>query len=189
MIDWPVSPVRRSAGFTLLELMVVLVIIGIILTFAMLSVGGDDIGELMEQETHRMTTLLELASDEAVLRGEELAVLFSEDGYEFLVLNEERWQTTTEDGLLKAYTLPADIELRLEIEGEPPILTASAAEDEEVVDEAEDEEEELQPQVFILSSGEMTPFTVILMSPQSRLRYHLTASLLGSLSWEVEETF
>ena len=186
---WPVSPVRQSAGFTLLELMVVLVIIGIIFTFAMLSLRGDDLGELMEQETQRMVTLLELASDEAVLRGEELAVLFSEDGYEFLVLYEDLWRRTEEDGLLKAYTLPADIELRLEIEGEPPILTASAAEDEEVADEEEDEEEILQPQVFILSSGEMTPFTVILMSPQSRLRYHLTASLLGTMSWEVEETF
>ena len=185
----PVSLVRRSAGFTLLELMVVLVIIGIIFTFAMLSLGGDDLGELMEQETRRMVTLLELASDEAVLRGEELAVLFSEDGYEFLVLNEDLWQSTEEDGLLRAYTLPADIELRLEIEGEPPILTAAAAEAGEEVDEEEDEEERLQPQVFILSSGEMTPFTVILRSPQSRLRYHLTASLLGSLSWEVEETF
>ncbi|MGB5425546.1 MAG: prepilin-type N-terminal cleavage/methylation domain-containing protein, partial [Gammaproteobacteria bacterium] len=30
MLDRPVSPVRQSAGFTLLELMVVLVIIGII---------------------------------------------------------------------------------------------------------------------------------------------------------------
>ena len=185
----PVSPVRRSAGFTLLELMVVLVIIGIIFSFAMLSLGGDDLGELMEQETQRMMTLLELASDEAVLRGEELAVLFSEDGYEFLVLNEDLWQATAEDGLLKAYTLPADIELRIEIEGEPPILTASAAASEELDYEERDEDEPLQPQVFILSSGEMTPFTVMLMSPQSRLRYHLTASLLGSLSWEVEETF
>jgi general secretion pathway protein H len=185
----PVSPLRRSAGFTLLELMVVLVIIGIIFTFAVLSLGGDDLGELMEQESERMVTLLELASDEAILRGEELAVLFSEDGYEFLVLNEDRWQKTAEDRLLKAYTLPADIELRLEIEGEPPILTASAAEAGQGVDEEEDEDERLQPQVFILSSGEMTPFTVILMSPQSRLRYHLTASLLGTMSWEVEETF
>ena len=151
----------------------VLVLIGIIFTFAMLSLGGDDYAELMEQESHRMTTLLELASDEAVLRGEELAVLFSEDGYEFLVLNEERWQASEEDGLLKAYTLPADVELRLEIEGEPPILTAAAAEAGEEVDEEEDEEERLQPQVFILSSGEMTPFTVILRSPQSRVGYHL----------------
>jgi len=182
-----VSPVRRSAGFTLLELMVVLVLIGIIFTFAMLSFGGDEYAELMEQESHRMTTLLELASDEAVLRGEELAVLFSEDGYEFLVLNEDRWQASGEDGLLKAYTLPADVELRLEIEGEPPILTAAAAAD-DADKKDQDEEEPLEPQVFILSSGEMTPFTVILESHQSRFRYHLTASLLGAVSWEVEET-
>ena len=162
--------------------------IGIIFTFAMLSLGGDDYAELMEQESHRMTTLLELASDEAVLRGEELAVLFSEDGYEFLVLIEERWQATKEDGLLKAYTLPADVELRLEIEGEPPILTASATEAEDADKEDQDEEELLEPQVFILSSGEMTPFTVILESPQSRFRYHLTTSPLGSVSWEVQET-
>jgi len=182
------STVRRSAGFTLLELMVVLVLIGIIFTFAMLSLGGDDYAERMEQESHRMTTLLELASDEAVLRGEELAVLFREDGYEFLVLNEDRWQATDEDGLLKAYTLPADVELRLEIEGEPPILTASAAEDDDADKEDQDEEEQLEPQVFILSSGEMTPFTVILESRQTRFRYHLTASLLGVVSLEVEET-
>ena len=168
--------------------MVVLVLIGIIFTFAMLSLGGDDYAELMEQESHRLTTLLELASDEAVLRGEELAVLFSEDGYEFLVLNEDRWQASGEDGLLKAYTLPADIELRLEIEGEPPILTAAAAAAEDADKEDRDEEEPLEPQVFILSSGEMTPFTVILESHQSRFRYYLTASLLGSVSWEVEET-
>ena len=167
--------------------MVVLVLIGIIFTFAMLSFGGDEYAELMEQESHRMTTLLELASDEAVLRGEELAVLFSEDGYEFLILIENRWQATEEDGLLKAYTLPPGVELRLEIEGEPPILTAAAAaEDEDREDR--DENEPLEPQVFILSSGEMTPFTVILESHQSRFRYHLTASLLGSVSWEVEET-
>ena len=183
-----VSSVRRSAGFTLLELMVVLVLIGIIFTFAMLSFGGDEYAELMEQESHRMTTLLELASDEAVLRGEELAVLFSEDGYEFLVLIENRWQTTEGDGLLKAYTLPAGVELRLEIEGEPPILTASATEADDVDEEDRDENEPLEPQVFILSSGEMTPFTVILESRQSRFRYHLTATLLGSVNWEVEET-
>jgi len=189
MPRWPVPPLRRSAGFTLLELLVVLVLIGIIFTFAMLSLGGDDIGELMDQESYRMMTLMNLASDEAVLRGEELAVLFSEDGYEFVVLNNEegRWHRTEGDGLLKAYSLPADIELRLEMEGEPPILTAAAKVDEED-DDTLGEDEDLQPQVFILSSGEMTPFTVILMSPQSRWRYHLTASLLGTFTREVEET-
>ena len=187
----PVSPARRSAGFTLLELMVVLVLIGIIFSFAVLSLGGDDYAELMEQETHRMMTLLELASDEAVLRGDELAVLVAEDGYSFLILDEDQqWRAPSEDGLLKSYALPEGVDLRLEVEGEPPILTATSIDDIELLenDPDEDEEEELQPQVFILSSGEMTPFTVTFMSRQSRIRYRLTASLLGTLSWELEET-
>ncbi len=140
----PVVPVRRSAGFTLLELMVVLVIIGIILSFAVLSISGDDYAELMEEETHRIMTLLELASDEAILRGEELAVLFNEDGYQFLMLQEDLWLATENDGLLKAYALPEGVELRLEVEGEPPILTAASEDDEppETVTLADGEEVE-----------------------------------------------
>ena len=168
---------RRSAGFTLLELMVVLVLIGIIFSFAVLSMGGDDMGELMEQETRRLVTLLDLASDEAIIRGEELAVYFSDEGYEFLILQNDVWRAAGDDGLLKAYTLPADIDIRLEVEGDPPGLGAKE----------EDEEETLTPQVFILSSGEMTPFTAVLESRQSTARYHLSASVLGKLSWEVEE--
>ena len=44
------------------------------------------------------------------------------------------------------------------------------------------------PQVFILSSGEITPFSATFMSLQSTYRYHLSVSLLGKVSWEVEET-
>ena len=164
----------------------VLVLIGIIFSFAALSLGGDDYAELMEQENNRLLTLLGLASDEAILRGEELAILFSKQGYEFLILEEDRWLATVDDGLLKSHTLPENIELRLELEGEPPVLTATADTSEDEDDERDDED--LQPQVFILSSGEMTPFTVTLISSQSRIRFHLTASLLGVLSWEMEET-
>jgi len=176
----------RAAGFTLLELMVVLVLIGIIFSFAVLSLRGTDISDLMEHETRRLATLLELAGDEAVLRGEELAVNFTDQGYEFLVLQDNNWHSSGEDGLLKAYSLPADIELRLEVEGEPPELNSLAGQEDE--DSEEDEEETLTPQVFILSSGEMTAFSATFMSLQSDYRYHLTATLLGKVSWEVEDT-
>ena len=182
----PVSALRRLAGFTLLELMVVLVLIGIIFSFAVLSLRGTDVSDLMEQETRRLATLLELAGDEAILRGEELAVNFTDDGYEFLVLQENIWQSSGDDGLLKAYSLPADIELRLEVEDEPPELNSLAGQEGE--DGEEDEEESLTPQVFILSSGEMTPFSVTFMSFQSDYRYHLAVSLLGKVSWELEDT-
>jgi general secretion pathway protein H len=175
MTGMPVSSARRTAGFTLIELMVVMVLIGIIFSFAMLSMGGDDIAELMEQETRHLETLLNLASDEAIIRGEELAIRFEDDGYEFMVLSAEGWQTE-DDGLLKSYRLPDDIELQLDV-----------SDDLSLSDDKSESEEAVTPQVFILSSGEMTPFSVTFSSRDSNRQFHLTTSLLGAVSWEAED--
>jgi general secretion pathway protein H len=174
---------RACRGFTLLELMVVLVLVGIIFSFAVLSLGGDELAETMERETRRLAALIGMASDEAVIRGEELAIHFSDDSYAFLMLRNGDWQPDENDRLLKTYRLPAGIQIRLEVEGEPLLLIEPDEEDEE------DEEERLVPQVYILSSGEMTPFSATLVADQSYYRYHLSATLLGELEWEVEDTF
>lgn len=174
-----VQPSRFRSGFTLLELMVVLVLVGIIFTFAVLSFGGDDLAEALERETRRLVTLINMAGDEAVLRGEELAIHFTENGYTFLVLQGDVWRVSADDRLLRAYTLPEGMHVRLEVDAEPPGLTSVEA----------DDEISLTPQVFILSSGEMTPFTASFEADQSRYRYHLIVSLLGEPEWEVEETF
>ena len=177
----PAAAFRQSAGFTLIELMVVIVLIGIVFSFAVLSLGGDDVAELMEQEARRLVTVLDVASDESIIRGEELAMHFTDDSYAFLILGNAGWEKSQNDQLLKSHTLPAGIELHLEVEGELPLLG------ERDYDE-EDEDDSLIPQVYILSSGEMTPFTVNLHSELSEARYNLTASLLGDLSWEIEDS-
>ena len=177
----PAASFRQSAGFTLIELMVVIVLIGIIFTFAVLSLGGDNVAELMEQETRRLVTLIDIASDEAIISGDELAIHFTDEGYDFLVLGNAGWELPQNDRLLKPHTLPAGIELHLEIEGELPLLGERDAEE-------EDADDRLIPQVYILSSGEMTPFTVNLRSELSEARYYLTATLLGGLTWEMEES-
>jgi general secretion pathway protein H len=181
MTGMPVSPSGRAAGFTLLEMMVVMVLIGVIFSFAMLSMSGDDLSELMERETRRLETLLALASDEAVIRGEELAMRFEEDGYEFMMLAADGWRVAN-DGLLKSYRLPADIELQLDVSGDLPVIGG----------EQEQEPEPGQgyvqpPQVYILSSGEMTPFSVTFNSRNSDRQYHLTTGVLGTVNWEFED--
>jgi general secretion pathway protein H len=163
--------------------MVVMVLIGIIFTFAVLSFGGDDLAEAMERETQRLATLVSLASDEAVMRGEELAIRFTGDGYEFLIFSQAGWQGREDDGLLKPHTLPAGMAMRVEVDGDPPgMLLTEEDEDEKGRDKVS------IPQVYILSSGEMTPFSAILEADQSRYRYHLTVTLFGESELEVEET-
>lgn len=171
--------------------MVVLVLIGIIFTFAVLSFGGDDVAEAMEREAFRLATLVSLANDEAVLRGEELAIRFTEDGYEFLVLGVTGWLGREDDGLLKPHTLPPGLSIRVEVDGDPPGLQLPGQDDK--AEEGEEEDNDARdtiiiPQVFILSSGEMTPFSAIFEADLSRLRYHLSISLFGEPELEVEET-
>jgi general secretion pathway protein H len=65
----PVS-VRKSSGFTLLELLVALVLIGIILSFAVFTVdSGED--RRIREEANRFFYLLKLAQEEAILNASE----------------------------------------------------------------------------------------------------------------------
>jgi general secretion pathway protein H len=70
-------------GFTLLEIMVVLVLIGIITSFALLSVGGGPRDRLAE-EAQRLAALVELHQQEAILSGELRGIRFARTGYAIL---------------------------------------------------------------------------------------------------------
>jgi len=165
-----------------MELMVVMVLIGIIFSFAVLSVSRNDQDEVMKRETRRLATLIDMANNEAVIRGQELAIHFTTDGYAFLVLQLEGWKELPDDPLLKPHKLPAGFSVRIEVEGDPPGLGQKDKQDKKT-------EDTLTPQVYILSSGEMTPFSATLQAENIRVRYHLTASMLGKLDWEAEKIF
>jgi len=161
---------QSSKGFTLLEIMVVIVIVGIVLSFMTLSTGSDRRAEQLEREAQRIVTLLQLASEEAVMRSEQLALRVDETGYEFMILENGEWATLADDRPLRPRELPAGIELRLELQDNPP--PGLSAEDSE------------QPQVFLLSSGEMTPFVLLVSAPETEQRYAIKASLLGRMELE-----
>jgi len=150
--------------------MVVVLIIGIMLSVATLSLRSDSHAELLKREATRLVALLDLASQEAVMRGEQLAVRFTDDGYAFMLLQNGRWLPLDDDRPLRPRQLPDDIQLRLELEDNPPPSLIN-------------EESDL-PQVFLLSSGEITPFVVTLYSPGTERRFHIKGSLLGRLELE-----
>jgi type II secretion system protein H len=75
-----------SAGFTLIELAVILLIITITIGLVGINLQRGDNNRVRE-EADRIVLLLQAAREEAILQGQVFAVQFSKEGYQFLQLD------------------------------------------------------------------------------------------------------
>jgi general secretion pathway protein H len=87
-------------GFTLVEIMVVMVIIGITLGLASLNAIPSPQQDL-QAEARRLSLLLQLARDEAIVRNRPVTFEATPERYHFLVRNETRWEPIANDDLLR----------------------------------------------------------------------------------------
>ena len=95
-----IQPGRAMRGFTLVELMVVLAIIGISLGLVSFN-AMPSASQNLQGEARRIALLLQLARDEAIVRNRLVAFEADADNYRFLVRNETRWDPVTTDDLLR----------------------------------------------------------------------------------------
>ena len=96
----------RTRGFTLIEVLVVVLLMVIVLGMVGLKLGGND-GRTVRQEADRLAALLLSAQQEAILQGRELALAPQTNGYEFQGLNEKnKFAALPRDVLLRARELP-----------------------------------------------------------------------------------
>lgn len=148
---------RAIGGFTLIEILVVLVIIGVLAAGAALSVSVVGRDSNLDKERDRITALLDYLREQATLQNREYGMRCFEGGYEFLVYDARtaKWQRLSGDSLTRDRTLPTGLAMDLSIEGRDIVLPRQ---------KERDAADEVSPQILLFSSGELNLFELTLRS-------------------------
>lgn len=166
----------RQTGFTLLEVIIVLALIGLILSSVRYTIFTENIENDIEKEAKRLQVVFNMASDYAVINQLELGLIIDDEdqSYEFVKLDDdEKWVALDTQKHFTKVFFTQGVYLDVSLEGLPwqddGSLFDNRIFDEELSVNSDgvdigNEEDKVPPapQIFILSSGEITPFELFI---------------------------
>jgi general secretion pathway protein H len=169
-------PRAAERGFSLLELLVVIAIISILVGAVVLSIGAVGPDREAEQEVQRLRGLIDLLHEDALMQSRDYGLLLTSGGYRFYAYDYKqlKWIQVAGDRLLEEHAVRNQLELGLALDGKDVRLEKKF--------ETIDREKDPEPQVMILSSGELTPFVLDVSRNGTNGRYALTGELDGKLA-------
>ena len=151
------SPLRAarasSAGFTLVELMIVVFIIGLVTAAAVITFGGEQRDTELDREAERLDALFDYVREQAELQTRDYGFRVSDVGYSFVVFDVLRneWRTSDEDDALRQREFPEGLEAQVVVDGRRIVL-----------DRKKSDIEDFKPQVMIFANGDLTSFEISL---------------------------
>lgn len=155
--------IKKNAGFTLIEIMLVVVLISLSAVTVIVNLPEKK-EDIAKEEAQRFFYRLQLLNEHAILNGEDLGIRVDtkKSTYTYMKLTGEGWKIFSN----KVYVdtqLPEEIEISVELGSSAwskngSLFKQESLFDEEMFAEYEDEKKVKPPQLFVLSSGEITPF-------------------------------
>jgi general secretion pathway protein H len=172
----------RIAGFTLLEILVVILIIGIVSAAMLMTMNFTGRDTQLSTESQRLLALMKYARDQAELQTRNYGIVFSRHGYEFVVYGVRSgvWRQVFEDDALRERQLPKGLEFKLVVDARPIVLhqkletpptgrkkkpSAAPPAGSDSGSGSDSDSTEFAPQVMIFSSGDLSSFKVTLERP------------------------
>lgn len=105
----------RPAGFTLVEILVVVVIAAVLTGLVVVGLGRGGPAERAERELDRLSASLELLCDRALLTGTARGLRFHQHGYDFWIHRGD-WQRSAGDGAPADHAWPTGLDPRVSVE-------------------------------------------------------------------------
>lgn len=143
-----------SHGFTLVEMLVVVAIIGVVAAGVLISFNLTGHDPQLKTESRRLLALMRYARDQAELQTRDYGIVFTRQGYEFLVYSVRRnlWRAVSEDDALRKRELPGGLRFQVVVDARPIVLKDHITKDPKA----------LAPQVMLYSSGDLSSFKITL---------------------------
>jgi general secretion pathway protein H len=167
----------RSRGFTLVEILVVVVIMAIVISLAVLSIGVTGRDSQLDEESRRIEGLLGLLHERALLEGRDFGLRIEPSAYEFVAYEatRDRWLRMDQDHEFRHRELPKGVNFVLQLDSQTVVLKP-------VDQDMKSDQVPQNPQVAIAASGEGTPFRLTLERAATHARAAVQGDALGKTS-------
>ncbi len=151
----------KQRGFTLLEIMLVVVLIGLSASVILPKLSGNNGPAALRTETRRFAALVHIAHETAITTGTDLGVEINNHQYTFLRWQNNQWVPLTGHRLLRPVTLNAAFTLSVkpgESIWQEMLEKEKNGQIQTLLDKADEEKkQQKKPSLFIWSSGEFSP--------------------------------
>jgi general secretion pathway protein H len=150
---------RHARGFTLIEIMIVVFVIGLVTAGAIIAFSGERRDEPLEREADRLDALFDYVREQAELQTRDYGFLVSSRAYSFVVFDvlANEWRPAEEDDALRERPFPEGLRPEVIVEGRALVL-----------DQKKKSIQDFTPQIMIFANGDLSSFEIFLGRDETR---------------------